>query len=157
TGPAPLSWLTDGVLVGALVPLAVLLYRAAKGTLGADPVEIALNQLGLLALVLLVASLACTPVKILFGVTWPIRIRKRLRLLRFLYASLHLLSYVGIDQLGHPLAIVRDVVERPFILVGVLAFSLLVPLAATSTPRMLKRLGAARWKRLHRLAYVAAS
>jgi sulfoxide reductase heme-binding subunit YedZ len=116
----------------------------------------ALNELGLLALVFLVASLAATPLKTLTGWTWPIRIRKTLGLLAFFYASLHLLTYAGVDQLLDVRAIGQDIVKRPFILVGFVAFLILVPLAVTSTAGMLKRLGFARWKALHRLAYAAA-
>jgi methionine sulfoxide reductase heme-binding subunit len=151
-----LPWLKPGVLIGALVPLAVLVRSALRHALGADPIAIALNRLGLLALVLLLASLAATPLKLLFGVTWPIRIRKLLGLLAFFYACLHFSLYAVIDQgLALP-AITKDVTERKFITVGFTALVLLVPLAITSTSGMLKRLGAARWKRLHRLVYLAA-
>jgi sulfoxide reductase heme-binding subunit YedZ len=139
------------------VPLLGIVAGLYRGTLGADPVAEALNELGLLALVFLVASLACTPLKALTGWTWPIRARKALGLYGFFYAGLHLVTYAGIDQFLDLRAIVRDILERPFILVGFSAFVLLVPLAITSSARMLKRLGFARWKRLHRLAYVAAS
>jgi methionine sulfoxide reductase heme-binding subunit len=153
----PLPWLWPAVVTGGAVPLAAIAIRVARGTLGANPVAEALNQLGLLALVFLVASLACTPVKELTGFTWPIRLRKTLGLYAFFYASLHLITYAGVDQLLDLRAIGKDILQRPFILVGFTAFVLLVPLAITSTARMLKRLGFARWKRLHRLAYVAAA
>ena len=68
----PLPWLKPGVFVGALVPLAAILFRAWRGALGANPIAQALNQLGLIALVFLVAALACTPLKPFFGWTWPI-------------------------------------------------------------------------------------
>ena len=152
-----LSWLVPAVVTGALVPLAAMILRALRGTLGANPIAEALNQLGLLALVLLVASLTATPLKLLSGWTWPIRIRKTLGLLGFFYACLHLLTYAALDQGLDLRAIFEDVTQRPFILVGLGAFVLLVPLAATSTAKALKRMGHARWKRLHRLAYVATS
>lgn len=152
----PLPWLWPAVVTGAAVPLLAILAGLFRATLGADPVAEALNDLGLLGLILLVASLACTPVKALTGWTWPIRLRKTLGLYGFFYASLHVLTYAGVDQLFDLRAIGKDLWERPFILVGFGAFVLLVPLAITSTARMLKRLGFARWKRLHRLAYVAA-
>jgi len=150
-----LPWLKPGVLIGGLVPLLALGWRAAQHALGADPVAIALNQLGLLALIFLLASLAATPLKIVCGWTWPIRIRRMLGLFAFFYASLHVLLYAVIDQGLSPAAIIEDVTERKFITAGFCAFVLLVPLALTSTSAMLKRLGAARWKRLHRLAYLA--
>lgn len=153
---AKLAWLVPGVVCGGLVPLAVLLARALSGSLGAEPVAIALNQLGLLAFALLIASLTCTPLKILFGWAWPIRIRKTLGLLAFSYVSLHFLTYFFVDR-GLDLATAfKDITERPFIALGATGLLLLIPLAITSTKRMLQRLGAVRWRRLHRLAYVAA-
>jgi sulfoxide reductase heme-binding subunit YedZ len=151
----PLVWLKPGVLTGSLVPLASIVYRAARGRLGANPVAEALNELGLTALIFLVLSLSATPAKIVFGVTWPIRIRRMLGLIAFFYATLHVLTYAAVDQLGHFAAIFEDVAKRPFIAVGFAAWLTLVPLAVTSTAKMTKRLGAAKWKRLHRLAYVA--
>jgi sulfoxide reductase heme-binding subunit YedZ len=152
----PLPWLVPGVLAGALVPLAALLFRAGTGGLGANPVAEAMNQLGLTALILLIASLACSPLKAISGWTWPIRVRKTLGLAAFFYAALHVLTYVGLDQVLDWKSILSDVAERKFIAVGFLAFLLLIPLAVTSTSGMLKRLGFKRWKRLHRLTYVAA-
>ncbi|WP_437479832.1 protein-methionine-sulfoxide reductase heme-binding subunit MsrQ [Sorangium sp. So ce1014] len=151
-----LPWLAPAVVTGGLIPLAVLGLRARAGALGPNAVAEALNQLGLLALVLLVASLAATPLKLVSGWTFPLRIRKALGLLAFFYACAHFLTYAVVDQGLDARAVIEDITERPFILAGFVALLLLAPLAATSTARMLKRLGAARWKRLHRLAYVAA-
>jgi sulfoxide reductase heme-binding subunit YedZ len=151
----PLPWLKPGLFVGALVPLAVLLWRAAHGTLGADAIAVGLNQLGYLALALLMAALACTPLKILTGWTWPIRVRRMLGLFAFFYASLHLLTYVGIDQQLDWAVLWGDVTQRKFMIVGFLAFLCLAPLAWTSTDASVRRLGFKRWKALHRLAYVA--
>jgi sulfoxide reductase heme-binding subunit YedZ len=153
----PLPWLKPAVLVGALVPLATLLVRALRHTLGADAVAIGLNQLGLLGLILLLASLTCTPLQILLGAPWPIKLRKMLGLLGFLYVSLHFLTYLVLDQGLDLRAVYGDVTKRAFILVGFLAFVLLIPLAVTSTAAMVKRLRFARWKRLHRLAYLVPS
>ena len=151
----PLPWLKPGLFAGALIPLALLLWRAAHGTLGADAIAIGLNQLGYLALVLLMTSLACTPLKILTGWTWPIRVRRMLGLFAFFYASLHLLTYVGIDQQLDWGVLWGDVTQRKFMIVGFLAFLCLLPLAWTSTDASVRRLGFKRWKALHRLAYVA--
>src|SRR5262249_58104852 len=129
----PVPWLKLGLFVGALVPLAVLLWRAAHGTLGADAIAVGLNQLGYLALALLMASLACTPLKILTGWTWPIRVRRMLGLFAFFYASLHLLTYVGIDQQLDWAVLWGDVTQRKFMIVGFLSFLCLAPLASTST------------------------
>jgi sulfoxide reductase heme-binding subunit YedZ len=151
-----LRWLKPAVVVGALVPLADMIVRALLGRLGANPIAEALNRLGLLAFILLIASLACTPLKLLFGVVWPMRLRRALGLVAFTYVSLHFAVYVLLDRRGAPETLLEDVLKRPFIAVGTLAFVLLIPLAATSTAASVKRLGAARWRRLHRLAYLAA-
>jgi sulfoxide reductase heme-binding subunit YedZ len=143
------------VLAGSLVPLGAIVHGAATGGLGADPIAQALNQLGLVALVLLVASLACTPLRLATGWAWPIRIRRLLGLLAFLYACLHVATYAAVDQGLDGRAILEAVTERKFTFVGFAAFVLLVPLAATSTRAAVRRLGFARWQRLHRLAYAA--
>jgi sulfoxide reductase heme-binding subunit YedZ len=153
----PLPWLKPGVFAGALVPLAAIVLRAWRGELGANPIAQALNQLGLVALVFLVAALACTPLKTLVGWTWPIRLRRMLGLFGFFYAVLHVSTYTALDQVLDWAEIWKDVTKRKFIFVGFATFVLLVPLAATSTNGALRRLGFARWKRLHRLAYVATA
>ncbi|SEU36684.1 sulfite oxidase heme-binding subunit YedZ [Stigmatella erecta] len=153
---APLPWLKPAVLVGGLSPLALLLVQGLQGELGANVIEVVLNQTGLLALVFLLVSLACTPLKLLFAWTWPMRLRKLLGLMAFAYAVLHFLTYAVVDQglaLGR---IFQDVTERGFIAVGFLALMLLVPLAVTSTNASVRRLGFPTWQRLHRLVYVAA-
>ena len=145
------------MLIGSLAPLMRLLVLGARGELGANPIATALNQLGLVALVFLVASLAATPLKSVFGWTWPIRVRRMLGLYAFFYASLHFLTYLGLDQVFALPAVFADITKRKFIAVGFAAFLLLVPLAVTSTDAMVRRLGYVRWKRLHRLAYLAAA
>ncbi|HEX4339705.1 MAG TPA: protein-methionine-sulfoxide reductase heme-binding subunit MsrQ [Polyangiaceae bacterium] len=153
---APLDWLIPAILTGSAAPFVLLVFKAATGRLGANPIATALNQLGLLALIFLVACLACTPAKILFGVAWPIRIRKTLGLLAFYTACAHFFLYAAVDQGLRLGSVLTDVVKRPFILVGFVALVLLVPLAATSTKAALTRLGFKRWKRLHRLVYLIA-
>jgi methionine sulfoxide reductase heme-binding subunit len=154
-GPVP--WLKPAVFTGSLVPLAALLIRAARGTLSANPIAEILNQFGLLALIFLIATLTMTPLRKLFGWTWPIRIRRMVGLFGFFYATLHFSTYLGVDQSFHWKAILDDILKRKFIFVGFSAFLCLVPLAITSTNGMVRRLGIARWQRLHRLAYVAPS
>jgi len=160
TAPAPKrnpdAWLKPGVLIGGLIPLLVLGVGAARGTLGANPIAEVLNQLGLLALIFLIASLAATPTKRLLGRTELLRVRRMLGLFAFFYASLHLLTYVLLDRLGAPGTLLEDLLKRPFISVGFAAWLLLVPLAITSTRTLVKRLGFARWQRLHRLSYLVA-
>ena len=152
----PLPWLNPGILVGASAPLLSILLRARSGALGANPIAEALNELGLMALVLLIASLACTPLRTMLGWTWPIRIRRLLGLLAFAYATLHVAVYAGLDQGLDLRAVLADVFKRRFIFVGFAAFVMMAPLAWTSTKGAVRRMGYARWKRLHLLVYPAA-
>jgi sulfoxide reductase heme-binding subunit YedZ len=153
----PTPWLKPGVFIGALVPLAFIVLQAARGKLGANPIAEGLNNLGLVALIFLIGSLAATPLKTLTGWGWPIRLRRMLGLFAFFYASLHLLTYAGLDQGLDLRAVWKDVTKRPFIFVGMAAFAAMVPLALTSTAASVKRMGNVAWKRLHRLAYLAAA
>jgi sulfoxide reductase heme-binding subunit YedZ len=152
----PYSWLNPAVATGGLAPLLMLAVQGAQGTLGANPVSTALNETGLFALALLVASLALTPVRLVTGWTWPARIRRTVGLLAFTYAVAHFLTYAVLDQGLALRAILEDIGKRPFITVGFTALVLLVPLAVTSTHAWVRRLGFPRWQRLHQLAYVAA-
>jgi sulfoxide reductase heme-binding subunit YedZ len=151
----PLPWLKPGVFVGALIPLAVTVWRGLQDRLGADVVATVLNQFGYLALTLLAASLLCTPLKIVAGWTWAIRLRRMLGLFAFFYAVLHFLTYFVIDQGLDLSAALSDIAKRKFILVGSLTLVILLALAITSPQKMVQRLGFARWKLLHRLAYLA--
>lgn len=146
--------------MGGILPLLLLASDAAHGLLGANPLQRALHQTGQLALVLLLLSLACTPLRLLAGqlgrrLTWPARIRKALGMLAFGYAALHFCLYL-LDQGLVPASWLTDIYKRPFITAGLLALLLLTPLALTSTPRSVARLGFARWTRLHSLVYPAA-
>jgi len=138
------------------LPAALIGLDALRGRLGANPIEAVMNRLGFWTLALLLASLAPTPLKILFGWTQPLRFRRMVGLFAFCYASLHLVTYFGVDQFFDLRAIGADIVKRKFITIGLLTFALLLPLAVTSTDRWVRRLGFVRWKRLHRLSYVAA-
>jgi methionine sulfoxide reductase heme-binding subunit len=149
------AWLKPAVFAGAFAPLAAILWNASHGRLGANPIAEALNELGMTALVFLVASLACTPLREIFDWPWAVGLRRMLGLFAFFYALLHFATYALVDQRLNLPAILADVTKRPFILVGFTAFVLLIPLAATSTAGAVRRLGFVRWKRLHRLAYVA--
>jgi sulfoxide reductase heme-binding subunit YedZ len=152
----PYPWLNPALTVGGLAPLLMLAVQGPRGDLGPNAIEAALHQTGLFALVLLLASLACTPLRLVFKWSWPARVRRTLGLLAFTHATAHFLVYAVLDQ-GLALGtLLEDVGKRPFITVGFLALLLLVPLAVTSTRRWVRRLGFPRWQRLHRLAYVAA-
>jgi sulfoxide reductase heme-binding subunit YedZ len=139
------------------LPLALGIIDAVRGRLGANPIAEVLNRLGFWTLTFLLLALAPTPLRIVLGWSWPLRYRRMIGLFAFFYAFLHLAAYVGLDQFFDFAAIVEDVVKRKFITLGMVAFALLVPLAVTSTNRAVRRLGFVRWKRLHRLAYVAAA
>lgn len=154
-------WLPPAVYVGSLLPAAVLAYDAFAGLLGADPIKRATHQTGQLAIILLLLSLACTPLRLVTGWlgrtwTWPARIRKALGLMAFFYAALHFGIYL-FDQNILLLNVGEDIAKRPFITVGFAALLLLVPLAWTSNPQSVRKLGFARWTALHRLVYVAAA
>lgn len=149
-----LGWLVPAVVTGALVPLGVMGWRAAAGRLGANPIATALNQLGMLSLVLLCLCLACTPLRLLSGWTWPARVRRALGLAAFFAVLLHFLVYLILDQGFDLAALISDLTERPFILVGFLALVLMLPLALTSTKRSVTALGYPAWSRLHRSVYL---
>jgi sulfoxide reductase heme-binding subunit YedZ len=151
----PLDWLEPAVITGSLVPFVALAWRAFAGRLGANPIATAMNQLGLLALLFLLACLSCTPLKIAFGWKWPLKVRRTLGLFAFGTALLHFLVYLVLDQVLMLRAVIADIVERPFILAGFSALLVMVPLALTSTKRALQRMGPKRWQRLHRLVYLA--
>ena len=148
------AYLAPAIVTGWLLALAQLGYRLAKHQLGANPIATALNQLGLLALVLLVASLCATPLKLTLGLTWPLRVRRTFGLLAFFTALLHFLLYLGPDQGFDLLRVLSDILKRPFIAVGFLALLLLIPLAWTSSKQAVQRLGFPTWQRLHRLVYL---
>jgi methionine sulfoxide reductase heme-binding subunit len=155
--PRRRAWLKPAVFAGALVPLAAILWNAAHGNLGANPIAEALNELGLTALVFLLGSLACTPLREVFDWPWAVGLRRMLGLFAFFYALLHASTYALLDQGGRLSAIWADVTKRPFIFAGFAALVLLIPLAATSTADAVKRLGYVRWKRLHRVVYLAGA
>jgi sulfoxide reductase heme-binding subunit YedZ len=145
------------VFVNALVPLALLGWDWRRGQAGANPLDFVTRTTGTLTLVFLVLTLAVTPLRKVSGAQWLVRLRRMLGLYAFFYGSLHLLTYVWFDKAFDFAAIGQDVVRRWFILVGMLAFFSMVPLAVTSTDKMIKRLGGKRWQKLHRLTYVAAA
>ncbi len=144
------------VWVVALVPLARLLYGAWTDDLTVNPIEYVTRELGETGLQLLLASLALTPLRILFGIGWPVTLRRLLGLFAFAYVVLHFGVWIVLDHFFDWRTMLDDVVKRPWITVGVAALLLLAPLAATSTTGMIKRLGGVAWRRLHRLVYVAA-
>ena len=138
-----------------LGPFAYLLWLAATGDLGVNPIETITLFTGRWTLRFLLVTLAVTPVRRLFHWNRIIQFRRMLGLFAFFYVSLHLTTYVVLDQFFDWRTIVEDVTKRPFIMAGMAAFVLLVPLAATSTQSSIRRLGR-RWATLHTLVYPAA-
>ncbi len=143
-------------LINGLWPLVLCGWDGALGRLGANPLEFILRLTGMLALAFLTLTLLVTPVVTWGGPAWLVKLRRTLGLFAFFYAALHLLCYVWFDRAFDLAAVGADTLRRPFILFGMTGFLVMIPLAVTSTNRMIKRLGAQRWKRLHRLTYVAA-
>ncbi len=152
----PVPWLGPAVWVGGAAPAVILLAEGVAGKLGANPISTALNQLGLLSLTLLMLTLACTPLQLVFKWTWPPRIRRELGLLSFGYVTLHFLTWLVLDQGLSMASVLKDLAKKPFITVGFAAWVLLIPLALTSTNAAVRRLGYEKWKRLHRLSYLIA-
>lgn len=144
-----------GIVLAALLPAALLAIGAWRGTLGANPIEEITHETGQWALRLLLATLAITPLRQLFGWRRLAPYRRTLGLLAFSYVCLHLATYVVLDLFFDWSAMLEDVAERLYITAGFSAFVLLVPLAITSTRRWMRSLGR-RWVQLHRLVYVSA-
>ena len=138
-----------------LIPAVWLFWLGLTGGLGPDPVKALEHRYGQTALQLLIATLAVTPLRRLTGLSL-LRFRRALGLLAFAWLVLHLTVWAVLDVQLDLAVMWEDVVRRPYITVGMLGFVLLVPLALTSTDAALRRLGAARWRRLHQLGYVAA-
>jgi sulfoxide reductase heme-binding subunit YedZ len=148
-------WIAKPALFAmALLPLAYLVYRALIGDLGANPVETVNRYTGDWVLRFLLITLAVTPLRRLTGWNGLLRYRRMLGLFAFFYACVHFLSWIWLDQYFVLADIVADVAKRPFITVGFASFLMLIPLALTSTNAMIRRLGAKRWQRLHRLVYL---
>ena len=145
----------SAVFGACLIPLALLGYDAYADNLGANPIEVVTRSTGAWTLVFLLITLAVTPLRKLTGWNRLIKFRRMLGLFAFFYACLHFTTYIWLDQFFDLPGVVKDVAKRPFVTVGFLSFVLLIPLAATSTRGMIRRLGR-RWQQLHRLIYLIA-
>ena len=143
------------VWIAGLAPAVRLGFLALTGGLGANPIERITLATGSTTLVLLLATLSITPLRVVARQNWLARFRRLAGLFTFFYASLHFVTYVWLDQFFDVRAIIRDIGRRPFIAAGFTAFALMVPLAATSTAGAIRRLGGRRWQLLHRLVYIS--
>lgn len=149
-------WAKPVVFGLCLLPFSWLLFSALTQQLGANPAEALIRATGDWTLRFLCLVLAVTPLRIMTKTPALARFRRMLGLFVYFYVALHLLSYSGFDMSFELGDIARDIVKRPFILVGFSAFLLLTPLALTSANRIIKALGAKRWQRLHQLIYAVA-
>jgi sulfoxide reductase heme-binding subunit YedZ len=144
------------LFVNSLVPLALMLWDVWRKQVGANPLEFVTRTTGMLTLVFLVITLAISPLRRILGLNWLVKFRRMLGVFAFFYGLLHLLTYVAFDRFFRLKTVPADVVQRPFIAIGMLAFFLMLPLAITSTDKMVKRLGGKVWAKLHRVVYLAA-
>jgi sulfoxide reductase heme-binding subunit YedZ len=142
-------------LIG-LVPAVAWFRLALLDRLGADPVQVLEHETGLLSLQFLIAALVVTPLREVTGVNL-LRFRRLLGLMAFAYAVLHLSVWLVLDRQSDWPRILEDLVKRPYVILGMAAFLMLVPLAATSWDGAVRRLGATGWRKLHRLAYPATA
>ncbi|MCR6668334.1 MAG: sulfoxide reductase heme-binding subunit YedZ [Methyloversatilis sp.] len=148
-----LAWIWRAVWAACLLPLMLLVAGGLRDALGANPIEHITRATGDWTLRLLLLTLAVTPLRQLTGWHWLVRLRRTLGLYAFFYGSLHLATYVWLDQFFDWPGIVADIVKRPFVTLGFAAFVLMLPLAITSTNGMIRRLGGRSWQRLHRAVY----
>jgi sulfoxide reductase heme-binding subunit YedZ len=154
--PSAFKWLKAVVFAACLWPLAQLVWLAFNDGLGANPIQFIEHTLGDWILIFLVITLSVTPLRRLLKWQWLVRLRRMFGLYAFFYAVLHFAAYIGLDQFFDFHAILKDIIKRPFITVGFACLVLMVPLAATSTNAMVRRLGGRRWQQLHRLVYLIA-
>jgi methionine sulfoxide reductase heme-binding subunit len=155
--PKQLAAVKAGLFIAALLPFARLVLFAFTDRLGANPIEFITRNTGDWTLYFLCITLAVTPLRRLGNWNWLIKLRRMLGLFAFFYAALHFTTFLWFDHFFDLDEMLKDVVKRPFITVGFIAFLLLIPLAVTSTNGMVKRLGGKRWQWLHRLIYLIGS
>ena len=144
------------VFAAALIPLARLGWKALHDGLGANPIEVITHSTGDWTLILILATLAITPLRRLTRQYWLIGVRRMVGLFAFFYAFLHFLTYIWLDKFFDFHEMFKDIAKRKFITVGFTAFVLLIPLAVTSNAWSIRRMGGKNWQRLHRLIYATA-
>ena len=149
-------WFKPVIFLACLEPLARLGWKAYKGLLGANPIEVITHSTGDWILIFLLVTLSITPLRKLTGQLWLIRYRRMFGLFAFFYAVLHFITYIWLDKFFDLHEMWADVIKRRFITVGFTGFVLLIPLALTSTKGWIRRLGGKRWQALHRLIYISA-
>ncbi len=147
------SFLKTAAFLACLIPFGQLLYNGYQGDLGANPIETITRFTGSWALIILLATLSVTPLRKLTGWNDLIKLRRMLGLFAFFYALLHFSSFLVLDHFFDFDRIAKDILKRPYVTVGFTGFVLMIPLAITSTAKMIRRLGK-RWQQLHRLVYL---
>jgi len=144
------------VFLLCLGPLSILVWKGFHDRLGANPVDVITRTTGRWTLTFLLIALSVTPARKLLRMPWLIRYRRMLGLFAFFYGSLHLMTYVWLDKFFDVPMMLHDIAKRRFITAGMTAWTLMLPLALTSTSGWIRRLGGKRWQKLHRLIYLSA-
>jgi len=137
-------------------PVSLLAWKATHDELGANPLSEVTLSTGHWTLYLLLTTLAISPLRKISGINWLIRFRRLIGLFAFFYGCLHLMTYLWFDKFFDGHEIVKDIYKRPFITAGMTAWTLMLPLALTSTVASIRLLGGKRWQILHRLIYASA-
>ena len=145
------------VFLVCLGPATVLVWKGFHDRLGANPVDVITRTTGRWTLIFLLLTLSVTPVRKLAHLPWLVRFRRMLGLFAFSYGTLHLMTYVWLDKFFDFHAMLHDIGKRRFITAGMTAWTLMLPLALTSTTGWIRRLGGKRWQKLHRLIYFSAT
>jgi len=149
-----LRFLKPVIFLACLAPLARLAWRGFHSSLGANPIEVITHSTGDWTLILILATLAITPLRRITRQYWLISLRRMIGLFAFFYGTLHFLTYIWLDKFFDLHEMFKDIAKRPFITIGFSAYLLLIPLALTSTAWSIRRLGGKNWQRLHRLIYL---
>ena len=144
------------LFVVCLIPLMLITWDAFNNQLGANPIEKIMRRTGDWTLRFLLITLTITPARQLLNLPWLIKLRRMLGLFAFFYALLHFTNYIWLDQYFDVDEIIKDVIKRKYITIGFACFLMLIPLAITSTNKMVKRLGGKRWQKLHKSVYAIA-
>lgn len=144
------------VWLASLEPALFLLYKFLTHDMTANPIELVTDTTGTATLILLLVTLAITPVRKFTGLNWLIRFRRLTGLFAFFYVFLHFSTYLGLDIQFDWHQVSIDLTKRPFIIVGFIAFVLMIPLAVTSTAWAIRKMGGKKWNLLHKLIYVSA-
>jgi sulfoxide reductase heme-binding subunit YedZ len=152
-----LRYLKPVIFLACLAPLGILVWRGFHSALGANPIEAITHATGDWTLRFLLGTLSITPLRRLTRQYWLIGLRRMLGLFAFFYGVLHLMTYLWLDKFFAVHEMLADIAKRKFITAGMTAFTLMIPLALTSTKWSIRKLGGKRWQALHRLIYASAA